>query len=189
MICTIIKIFPKKYLTTFCLLTVPFIFSGCNPQATHQNNHFNGFNSSQNNSNNTNTNSKQNFALSRFKRRNNLLSKEQKNIFWELHKLYNNRNILIFTKVSLGEIVFCDDKQTFLSIANCKRVDFLLVDRNFKPLIVIDYNKDKKTSEIKKEVLLSANIEYVEFKESDMNYLLSKINKSITPKLLDLKVY
>lgn len=160
-----------------------FIFSGCSSHLT-QSNHYSNSNSgysSQNNSSNTQIPNSATLAINGFKRRQTILSKEQKNIFWELNKRYANKNIILLVKVNIGEIVTNEDINTYLSVANCKRVDILIVDRNFNPLLAIDYNKDSVSANLKQDIFKSANIEYLNLKEIDFNYLISTINNKITP--------
>lgn len=77
-------------------------------------------------------------------------------------------------QVSLGEILWSDDKDAFLAI-NAKRVDLLIVDENCQPLHAIEFqgtghhigNETAARDAVKKEALRRAGIGYVEVVSGD----------------------
>lgn len=81
-----------------------------------------------------------------------------------------------------------ENKEAFLALANCKRIDILITDRTFRPLLAIDYNKDKKSSEELKKIFKSTDIDYLILKEIDLNYIVSTINNKIIPMLQKHKI-
>ncbi len=77
-------------------------------------------------------------------------------------------------QVSLGEILWSDDKTAFHAI-NAKRVDMLIVDEDFMPLHAIEFqgtghhlsNETAARDAVKKEALRRAGIGYVEVVSGD----------------------
>ena len=77
-------------------------------------------------------------------------------------------------QVSLGEILWSDDKEAFWAI-NAKRVDLLIVDRDCRPLHAVEFQGEgHHTGEeaaardaVKKEALRKAGIGYVEVVTGD----------------------
>lgn len=88
-----------------------------------------------------------------------------------------NKKIQLFPQVNFGEIFKCvdDDKESGGYYAmQCKRADFIITDKKFNPIMVIEYNGGIDNSkgahyqgdwysrdEIKKQVCSSAGVEYV----------------------------
>ena len=77
-------------------------------------------------------------------------------------------------QVSLGEILWSDDKTAFHAI-NAKRVDMLIVDEDFMPLHAVEFqgtghhlsNETAARDAVKKEALRRAGIGYVEVVSGD----------------------
>ncbi len=77
-------------------------------------------------------------------------------------------------QVSLGEILWSDDKDAFFAI-NAKRVDLLIVDEACQPLHAIEFqgtghhigNETAARDAVKKEALRRAGIGYVEVVSGD----------------------
>ncbi len=77
-------------------------------------------------------------------------------------------------QVSLGEILWSDDKDAFWAI-NAKRVDLLIVDADCQPLHAVEFqgtghhmgNETAARDAVKKEALRRAGIGYVEIVSGD----------------------
>lgn len=105
-----------------------------------------------------------------------LMNKSEHLLFSKLSKLLaskdNQQNFRLFAQVSMGEFIRSNNINAF-NLINSKRVDFLIVDKTFNPLIVIEYqgsghyqNNAIERDAIKKECCRKANIEYIEFKQN-----------------------
>lgn len=91
-----------------------------------------------------------------------------KAIWSVLFDLNLNRQYIVFAQVSLGEVLSHPNKQLYFDI-NSKRIDFLLTDRDFTPVLAIEiqgqghYQDDKATKRdmIKRTAMESAGIDYI----------------------------
>lgn len=99
-----------------------------------------------------------------------LLNKSEARVFKELDPIVTGRNPdwRVMAQVSLGEVLWCEDKDAFGCI-NAKRVDLLLMDGDCRPRHVIEYQGGAHYQEtaaardaVKKEALRRAGIGYHE---------------------------
>lgn len=99
-----------------------------------------------------------------------LLNYSESRVFRDLDRMVLNCNPdwRVMAQVSLGEILQSEDKEAFLCV-NAKRVDMLLVDANYQPRHVIEYQgaghyQDFAAARdaVKKEALRQAGIGYHE---------------------------
>mgnify|MGYP001183567197 CR=1 FL=1 len=80
-----------------------------------------------------------------------------------------NTNYLIYPQVSLGEIIRTDRNNiSAFNIINSKRVDFLIVDTSFNPVMAVEYHGSghfkgnyKTRDQVKEIALTKAGIKYV----------------------------
>lgn len=105
-----------------------------------------------------------------------LLNKSEALLFSELSHLLESKHqqqgVKLFSQVSMGEFIQSKSVMAF-NLINRKRVDFLIVDQQYNPVIVIEYqgsghyqNNAVERDAIKKECCRKANIEYIEFKQN-----------------------
>lgn len=99
----------------------------------------------------------------------NLCNKEESILFGKIQNFAKENNFLLMAQVSLGEIIGSKDRTAYRSI-NTKRVDFLLVDNQFIPILAIEYNggghhnsSSNVRDEIKEIALNSAGIKLAVF--------------------------
>jgi len=106
-----------------------------------------------------------------------LLNKSETRLFKALDKivLEMRPGWQVMAQVSLGEILWCKDKDAF-SCINSKRVDLLIVDADCNPLHAIEYqggghfkgaHATAARDAVKKEALRRAGIGYVEVVAGD----------------------
>ena len=95
---------------------------------------------------------------------------EELELFVQLEKLiYNNKmDYRLFSQVSLGEIIYSNDRSAFYCI-NSKRCDFLVTDKFGEALVVIEYHgsghfqgNSPYRDEVKRLALKKASIPTVE---------------------------
>jgi hypothetical protein len=105
-----------------------------------------------------------------FKKR-SLLGYEEKKVFWELESALRGSGYFVAPQISLGEILA---HPTLYRTINSKRVDFCIVDRNFMPVLVVEYdgkghyqNNYKIRDSIKEDACLSAGIKFVSITYKD----------------------
>jgi len=67
-----------------------------------------------------------------------LLNRSEKTIYWELIKRLKSQ-YCVCPQVSMGEYIGCENKEGFDAI-NSKRNDFLITDKQFNPVAVIEFN-------------------------------------------------
>ncbi|MDX8377620.1 MAG: DUF2726 domain-containing protein [Mariprofundales bacterium] len=98
-----------------------------------------------------------------------LLNYHEKGLFWKLEKWCRNNSFNVYPQVSLGELLSTDkgDKEAYKAI-NSKRVDFCIVDKNYFPIAVIEYQgsghynaNSTQRDEVKKTALECASIKYI----------------------------
>lgn len=97
-----------------------------------------------------------------------LLNGEEKQIFHKVFAYFRSSNVpyYIHAQVSLGEII--KSNEYAYKLINSKRVDFCVVDGNFNPVCVIEYqgsghfnDSASKRDEIKKVACEKAGIKYI----------------------------
>lgn len=102
------------------------------------------------------------------------LNKPEQLLYWKLiYNIPKDKKIKILVQVNLGEILNCYQGDGF-SYINSKRVDFCLLDKDFMPIVVIEYNgtghfKDnyKLRDEIKKIACKKAGITFLSITYKD----------------------
>jgi len=95
-----------------------------------------------------------------------LMNKSEEHIYWKLVGYCKNRNLNVFTQVSLGEILNANSEH--YRYINAKRVDFCITDRNFMPVAVVEYQGSGHFNEtyqerdaIKRQAVESAGLFYI----------------------------
>jgi len=119
-----------------------------------------------------------------------LMNKGEYDIFCKLETLLSQLpgRYRLFAQVSLGEILHTDDALAYRSI-NCKRSDFVIIDRAGYPVAVIEYQgsghykKDASIRDaIKRQACNSAGIVFTElherYSDEDLKAVISELNAS-----------
>ena len=104
----------------------------------------------------------------------NLLNHSEIRVFNELQKDLKS-DFFIYPQVSLGEIIKAKNKNiSAFNIINSKRVDFLIVNQRFNPIIAIEYHGQghyrgnyKVRDEVKRITLEKAGIIYLAIRYDD----------------------
>ena len=109
-----------------------------------------------------------------------LLNKSEKKVYWLLVK-YLKQKYCVNPQASLGEILRCENEIGYRAI-NSKRSDFIITDKSFNPLAVIEYQGSghyqsnyEVRDKIKSNALSNAGIEYIQFKKTDEDYIFNKL--------------
>lgn len=70
-----------------------------------------------------------------------LLNESEKRVFWQLVKLLKEVNSggNVFPQVNMGAYMGAKDHEGF-KVINCKRGDFLITDKSFKAVAIIEYH-------------------------------------------------
>lgn len=112
-----------------------------------------------------------------------LLNKTEVTIYWALIKLLKN-HLYVNPQVSLGEILSCENNLGYRAI-NSKRADFVLTDKAFKPVAVIEFQgrlhfqgEYKIRDAIKFNALSRAGIKYIQLFESDAEAVKATLIKN-----------
>ncbi|MDH3002029.1 DUF2726 domain-containing protein [Pasteurella multocida] len=123
-------------------------------------------------------------------KKSNLMNKSEYTLFTQLENLLNTQQngkyFRLFSQVAMGEFIQANDSNAFHLINN-KRVDFLIIDKDCQPIVVIEYqgsghyqNNAVERDVIKKECCRKANIDYIEFApnydELDFQRVLKTVN-------------
>ncbi|MDG9730416.1 DUF2726 domain-containing protein [Ignatzschineria sp. RMDPL8A] len=116
----------------------------------------------------------------------NLLNHSEIRVFNELQK-YLKSDFFIYPQVSLGEIIKAKNKNiSAFNIINSKRVDFLIVNQRFNPIIAIEYHGQghyrgnyKVRDEVKRITLEKAGIIYlaIRYDDDDLQTVKNKITR------------
>lgn len=113
----------------------------------------------------------------------NLLNKSEIDAYWTLVKLLRNQ-FYVNPQVSLGEILSCENTMGYRAI-NSKRADFVLTDKNFKPVAVIElqgsghYQGEHEIRDsIKFNALSNAGIKYIQIFGSNPTSILETLTQS-----------
>lgn len=124
----------------------------------------------------------------RFSKKKVLNSQEGK-LYWILVRAVQsiqNKPYSLLSQVSLGEILKHDGEE--YRHINCKRADFCIVDRQFEPFMLIEYNgeghysNDSSTrDEIKRVACDSAGIHYITITHNEE--LQEAVNRKVLPLL------
>lgn len=116
-----------------------------------------------------------------------LMNKSEQLLFYKLGGLLETKHekqyFKLFPQVSMGEFIQSRSTDAF-KLINSKRVDFLIVDKQFNPVIVIEYqgnghyqNNAIERDAIKRECCRKAKIEYIEFKQNYDELDFQRISK------------
>ncbi|NLD08813.1 MAG: DUF2726 domain-containing protein [Xanthomonadaceae bacterium] len=115
----------------------------------------------------------------------NLLNHSEIRVFNELQKDLKS-DFFIYPQVSLGEIIKAKNKNiSAFNIINSKRVDFLIVNQRFNPIIAIEYHGQghyrgnyKVRDEVKRITLEKAGIIYLAIRyDDDLQTVKNKITR------------
>ena len=112
-----------------------------------------------------------------------LLNQEKSHLFHQLQAIIPPP-FRLFAKVNLGELLACTIQTAYQGI-NCKRIDFLITDHDFKPLIVLEYltsisqKKYQKHNIIKKMAVEKAGIIYLVIDQDNIQEINAIINTII----------
>ncbi|QIM62277.1 adenylosuccinate synthetase [Pasteurellaceae bacterium Orientalotternb1] len=100
-----------------------------------------------------------------------------------LESKHQQQSFKLFSQVSMGEFIQSKNVMAF-NLINRKRVDFLIVDQQYNPVVVIEYqgsghyqNNAVERDAIKKECCRKANIEYIEFKQNHDELDFQRVSK------------
>ncbi|MDY4505148.1 MAG: DUF2726 domain-containing protein [[Actinobacillus] rossii] len=118
-----------------------------------------------------------------------LLNKSEGELYWKLvnHLRGHHKGTILFAQVAMGEFLGCTNDDAFFKI-NSKRVDFLITNRDYKALAVVEYqgsghNLKSSVPEhdaIKREVCRKAGVAFIEFKPNydqlDFELLSKELN-------------
>lgn len=113
----------------------------------------------------------------------NLLNHSEIRVFNELQKDLKS-DFFIYPQVSLGEIIKAKNKNiSAFNIINSKRVDFLIVNQRFNPIIAIEYHGQghyrgnyKVRDEVKRITLEKSGIIYLAIRyDDDLQTVKNKI--------------
>lgn len=164
-----------KYLIFICAV---FLFSGCsnsteaNPKPFNSSEHY-----------------KQELKAVRrekYKKR-KLLNKSEMRLLLELEGAIKEKDYRIVLQTSFGSFLQHNDKNAFLKV-NCKRADFVIINKFGYPEVVIEYNGEghyNKSShlrdEIKELACNSAEIPFVTISYKDKHNLNEVIQEKIIP--------
>ena len=121
-----------------------------------------------------------NASLSNSYKKQYLLNKSEKQIYWSLVK-YLKGQYCINPQASLGEVVVCDNEFGYRAI-NSKRSDFVITDKSFQPVAVIEYqgsghylSNHEIRDKTKRNALNSAGVKYVELHQTDEHHIYQEL--------------
>lgn len=105
--------------------------------------------------------------------------------------LKNQFGVYVFTQVSYGEFIRTKGKDAFAAFKtfNSKRADFLLVDLEFNPLVVVEYHGEghfkganmEKSDSIKYEACKKAGIKHLAIHYREKENLDSYLDSYLLP--------
>lgn len=167
----------------FLLVIVVLFFSGCTPPHMSSS----GYNSSSSSNNFPTKNDMQLQAVIRTRfRKQKALGFNEGKLYWKLVNALDSKKHTLLSQVSLGELLQHDGDE--YNHINCKRVDFCIVDKQFNPLVIVEYNgqghysNDSQTrDEIKRVACDSAGIHYVTITHHED--MIDAINRKVLPLL------
>ena len=110
-----------------------------------------------------------------------LLNKSEERVYRNLLSYCDDRNLKVFSQVSLGEVLSAGTEH--YRFINAKRIDFCITDRNFMPVAAVEYQGSghfNETSEerdgVKRTAIESANMHYIAIdvgSENDVDRILN----------------
>ena len=68
-----------------------------------------------------------------------IINNEERNVFFALNDVIDHNHYYLFVEVSMGEVIK-PYKRYGGYVTNNKRFDFLITDKSFKPVLVVEYN-------------------------------------------------
>ena len=115
-----------------------------------------------------------------------LLNQSEKSLYWKLVRICRNSNYMIFPQVSLGEILKAD--YIGYKAIMCKRLDFCITDKEFNPIMAIEYNgpghynnTSKLRDNIKKQAVEATGIDFIVIDNNNklekLEYIRTLLNK------------
>lgn len=122
-----------------------------------------------------------------------LINKSEEKLFVLLNQLVSDNKIeaYIFTQVSYGEIIGARGKDAFATFQtfNSRRADFLIVDRDFNPIAVVEYHGEghfkgadmSRSDNIKQAACKSAGIEYLVVHYKEKEHLFEYLEIELLP--------
>ncbi len=116
-----------------------------------------------------------------------LLNQSEKSLYWKLVRICRNSNHMIFPQVSLGEILKAD--YIGYKAIMCKRLDFCITDKDFNPVMAIEYNGPghynntyKLRDNIKKQAVEATGIDFIVIDNNNKLEKLEYIRKLLNKK-------
>lgn len=125
-----------------------------------------------------------------------IINKSEENLFYALNKLIKNNciNAHVFAQVSYGEMIKCKGADSFAAFNtfNSRRADFVIVNSDFIPVVVIEYHgeghykgADMKRSEAVKEWACKlAGIDLLVIHYREKHEIDLKLEQSLLPLIL-----
>ncbi|MGN0922440.1 MAG: DUF2726 domain-containing protein [Cellvibrio sp.] len=114
-----------------------------------------------------------------------LLNQSERQIYLIIKQIIDeiaNEELILHVQAPLGEFLHTKNKYAYGTI-NFKRVDFLITDSTFKPLLAIEYNGSGhydnnalERDEIKRSAVESANIKFLSIRQNADAKHLIRIN-------------
>ena len=115
-------------------------------------------------------------------RKKRLMNKSEERVYWNLVNYCQDRNLKVFSQVSLGEVLNAEGE--FYRFINAKRIDFCITNSNFIPLAAVEYQgsghvneTSEERDEVKRTAIESAGILYISLNvgsESDIGDMLEE---------------
>lgn len=118
-----------------------------------------------------------------------LLNFSERKVYWSLVKICQQSDSMkVFAQVSLGEVLSHKNLDIY-KVVMCKRLDFCITDKNFNPIIAIEYNGKghyNNTSDlrdkIKRQAVESSGMSFVTITPNNQEQALQTILDYIAPK-------
>ncbi len=117
-----------------------------------------------------------------FYRTKNLLNNKERSVYWSLVRLLS-QNYCINPQASLGEVLTCKNELGHRAI-NSKRSDFVITDKYFNPVAVIEYQGSghrQGNYEIrdatKRQALNRAGVDYIQLSETSDSYIMQTLKE------------
>lgn len=173
-----------KFFKYFIFIGIVFLFSGCSDSISVKSKPFNS----------TKHYTQELKAVRREKyKKGKLLNKSELQLLWELEDALKGLDYRIIIQTSLGAFLQHKEKDAFLKI-NCKRADFVIMNRFGYPEAVIEYNgeghysKDSGLRDNIKEIACnSADVPFVVITYKDKNDLKTAVKSKVLPVLYQFK--
>lgn len=99
-------------------------------------------------------------------RRQRLMNKSEERVYRNLVSYCDDRNLKVFSQVSLGEILSAGTE--YYRFINAKRIDFCITDHNLMPVAAVEYQgsghfneTSEERDEVKRTAIESADLFYI----------------------------